>query len=1293
MDADVMVEIEEVKALLDTNTAAENVKCSDIIERVEAVRKIKHDNAVRNMRAGLNQLWMEFASVVDSQCKQLSSRLMDNLGHVQQLSSGLQEEKSWNRNQLEHVWEEIAAEFTERRKWVDNLDEALTAMESHHTTRVRAILKTSYSELHVISHLMPNQLHWFMDREAQTANTQLLRQRRTFADLNLMLVTSEAELERSDHNSWKLALERWQAQEIQDVVQVFSQFMQTDDVTKPAAVTDALLDMAMELTALADRRREVVQAIGQLQPPAACQMHAVQLCDTLKDISDDFQLAVQRNLETLHGIYEAVCKSCLDRVDRLLHDLISCGCCTDTEAKLLVKEQVGEQELDIVLDKLRQSSGEADLNQQLKVATQLLDSIREEHKKMSYRKVHLIKRHPRDIDGDVVHYESAIYSYFSVVKEEELQDVDGVQEVSARETIVTSRGTVFHRLASNEAAVVSMEQLDEMAYNEDDPITEPKPSVPEDIVDIAIGDGEAESTTEQIRFGFLDHTETWRDETLHQAAEFVSVRLEQCDADLNLKLQLHDARKGRIEQDIYQVRLAELHTHGDRVSTHCRGVLAALAEVRQGLAVTTSSLDDAMLAFKLKVAEKGKTVAAAAKSDELLQVQELVKEDMRSHMDLVRQELMHYRQDIEASLGKLHRSSAEFLNNIRLFSEGGNYCTEETDVIRTRLEKVSHQLNTAENALCGDLEDVQNAQDTKSRAAIAEFVDKLKNHMADLVFVEATAKLLTTTQIGIKSEVASSNSQAARLIAVIEELTSKLSGDEPLGRELLDVDLPAAVAMCTTRCEFLNCKQEASCECASQSTLTAMPAVQEPEPHATEQYQGTKRILAIEDPSIAVIQELTRIPSFGEREEQVGFQKSKVMLAIQSWLPPTSTTSNSRPASTPEKKKQHNLAQPSRLGKPASIQSSYKMEKNSYSGRAQRRSNKYDRKYQVFGEQQEDGNYFLVLIRNLLRKNLDSLLTATHLYYRQKGLRAVTRPRMIKETQEQCCELLVEKALLYYSQALTYNNECLQEFRDQLTKLESLSGRLAERVIEETVTAQRSAVSTKINLLLSQLEEKRIEWVTERRALQSSLRPTLGHPSNADRLSDLCKQESSRSHRFTDNLEQHSTTIKEDVTTAADDLVTLLAGMTERLVEVLDSILTPSDVMEADTTPAPHTTADLLTPLNKGCSRNMLPQESELDVVPEGKLPNSTSKGHQSGKWPGLTFLVREEVSAEVFTENCTESHVATISARDKAYKEVQEWFVEQTSHHMKLVQQLHLEESQWTKTWQNSVASLQKLF
>ncbi|XP_060126029.1 coiled-coil domain-containing protein 180-like [Zootoca vivipara] len=77
----------------------------------------------------------------------------------------------------------------------------------------------------------------------------------------------------------------------------------------------------------------------------------------------------------------------------------------------------------------------------------------------------------------------------------------------------------------------------------------------------------------QIRLQFFEHLENWYAETLSKAWVIVDSKKEEISSEVQLRAHLHEPRRERIEKDIYDVRMAELRFHNDRLLRHCSGVV------------------------------------------------------------------------------------------------------------------------------------------------------------------------------------------------------------------------------------------------------------------------------------------------------------------------------------------------------------------------------------------------------------------------------------------------------------------------------------------------------------------------------------------------------------------------------------------------------------------------------------------------------------------------------------------------------------------------------------------------
>lgn len=62
----------------------------------------------------------------------------------------------------------------------------------------------------------------------------------------------------------------------------------------------------------------------------------------------------------------------------------------------------------------------------------------------------------------------------------------------------------------------------------------------------------------------------------------------------------------------------------------------------------------------------------------------------------------------------------------RVFSDGGNFCPEEIDVYRKKLENMSSKIDVSEGAIMSDMEDIEKKRLDQATKVASEFEDRYK---------------------------------------------------------------------------------------------------------------------------------------------------------------------------------------------------------------------------------------------------------------------------------------------------------------------------------------------------------------------------------------------------------------------------------------------------------------------------------------------------------------------------------------------------------------------------------------
>lgn len=113
-----------------------------------------------------------------------------------------------------------------------------------------------------------------------------------------------------------------------------------------------------------------------------------------------------------------------------------------------------------------------------------------------------------------------------------------------------------------------------------------------------------------------------------------------------------------------------------------------------------------------------------------------------------------------------------------MFSDGGNFSSEEIDLHKKKLEKMAAIIDSNETIMLKDMEKLEKRHLDDAIKVMANFQEKFKFHLVDLQFIEKISRWLNDTQIKIKTDVSASNSQAKALNKMISEFEMRIDACE-----------------------------------------------------------------------------------------------------------------------------------------------------------------------------------------------------------------------------------------------------------------------------------------------------------------------------------------------------------------------------------------------------------------------------------------------------------------------------------------------------------------------------------
>ncbi|KAL8186634.1 UNVERIFIED_CONTAM: hypothetical protein K2H54_001821 [Gekko kuhli] len=283
-----------------------------------------------------------------------------------------------------------------------------------------------------------------------------------------------------------------------------------------------------------------------------------------------------------------------------------------------------------------------------------------------------------------------------------------------------------------------------------------------------------ENARRQIRLHFFEHLEKWFAQTLSASQAIMASKKEELNSELQLRIHLHEPRRGRIEKDVFQVRLVELQLHNDRLARHCAGVVEALNQEKAAFQKLQEGQNTLSKNFRKRIQDMEDVFLRESRAEKLMALSNNLHTELLNHMEVMQVSLRSYRQYLEEALGKLREANTEFLKACRLFSEGGNFCPEELDHFVKCLQKETGRIDFVEGLIMIDMEKMESSHLEQAIEITSKFENRFRYLAVDRVFMEKIQRFMTNLQVKIKLEVAKSNFQSQTLSSHLETLLSRI---------------------------------------------------------------------------------------------------------------------------------------------------------------------------------------------------------------------------------------------------------------------------------------------------------------------------------------------------------------------------------------------------------------------------------------------------------------------------------------------------------------------------------------
>uniref|UniRef100_A0A8B9VAH0 Coiled-coil domain containing 180 n=1 Tax=Anas zonorhyncha TaxID=75864 RepID=A0A8B9VAH0_9AVES len=263
-----------------------------------------------------------------------------------------------------------------------------------------------------------------------------------------------------------------------------------------------------------------------------------------------------------------------------------------------------------------------------------------------------------------------------------------------------------------------------------------------------------------IRLCFFEHLEKWFAESLSNSWAIVAAKEEELNSELQQHLLLHQQRQENIETNIYNVRAAELLLHEKRLECHCAGVVEALNKERAEFLKFCDQQNDIIKNLNSQIHDIESVFLTAPMTEKLVSFSNSLHSELLNNLEVIQVSLRSYRNYLEEAVGKLRDSNVDFLKACRLFSEGGNFSSEEVQSFSKHLQKESERINSFEKLIMADMEKMESSCLEQATELINQAETKFRYLFMNRVFMEKIRQLLSNLQLQIKSEVQTETSHS-----------------------------------------------------------------------------------------------------------------------------------------------------------------------------------------------------------------------------------------------------------------------------------------------------------------------------------------------------------------------------------------------------------------------------------------------------------------------------------------------------------------------------------------------------
>ncbi|CAJ1069369.1 hypothetical protein L3Q82_023465 [Xyrichtys novacula] len=941
--------------------------------------------------------------------------------------------------------------------------------------------------------------------------------------------------------------------------------------------------------------------------------------------------------------------------------------------------------LDIMLNALRQESREDALETSLDKAVVFLQEIQQSSKQCISDQCQQLDRLPSLLLEELLSYSSSLSSFYHLdhiyrPSPEELQnlhpsltatsDQEASEGAEIKEPLEMTKDHSMSCQPDTDPSQPSKDWLTEaetslkelcdissnvsftsssgVAYSGPDFPCPAPPETPQQETHLILFPGEPlTNKLTSSRTLFLDNLEQHFQNVLRSAVTMVTHRKEvlHSEHEINLK----QLNRQHIETHIYQPRLAELQLHSQCVDTHCEEVSTMLASCRMELQDLQTSISKKNQVFATKVSNMEDNIVRADNSQRLKAVSSALQDCLDNHIKDIQDCQTAFKQTIQKRLEEVRHKMTQLLSSFRLFSEGGDFAPQEVILFQRRLKEKTKEISAAEVSIYSQLE----AFESKSSLQVKEVSGRLEETLSflrsEVTFMEEIKKIISSTQVSIKAEAASSNQQQAAISSKLEDLKRMMESTQVSPEQVCSL-LSSVSQELKKRSQYLEFSMDQtlleSLTARPKSTKRVRPALP---PDLLQ--PSRKDVDLLSDPVVGIIKSLNRLGMVQDDATEVTEKKERGRTGFYSCC-----------QSSVQRLHQRCTESVSNLSGCESVSRGSK-------------SIRSGRRLQIFGPKpnpEQTTHSLISAVNSVLWKANDVILQVSKDFYRSKR---GSRFLLVPDSLDQWTEKMQQRLLGYQEQAKKLLSTSREELGNQLSVLTKLLKLLPEVLISNHEQQQEAGlretmggVRTKLEEMLAASEEEKCENVHQ---LKVSLK-------DGDELQTLNSREDLRQKQLHSAVCSAHLELQESVRAKGEEFVTSLASLTEKLIHQLDELLTATDAPSSQQPPA-ESSVTMETGDETGLK--LCTVSRTFSGIPYRTLPADSTADSPSN--------VTIATTASISTTRCTSVHMAVIERRDAAVKRFEQLLKSESSRSDDDKLRRLSEVERWSTDWRQQLDKL----